>query len=335
MSRIGKKPVDFGADVKVSSNGDILTFVKGKLSEPAEIRVQGNVETDKDVLVNAEMSGIITSINVKAGQKVCQGTVIATVDAAILASNIQEIETQLDYAKYMLSKQTELNSKGVGSEFELETAKNQVKSLESKMKSLNTQKGKASIRAPFSGIIDQVFAKKGQMAGPQSPIVRLVNNNNVDIVANISEKHLINIRVGTPIKVSFPNYNDTVIDLKINTIGNFIEPTNRTFRIMSSIDNNKLLIPNMLAEIRITDLKVDNGLVIPSRSIQKDQDNLDFVYTAKEVKEKWIVSKVNIKVIKKYNGDTLIEPSEGIEAGTAVVAQGAKGITDKDIVRIK
>ena len=31
MSRIGKKPVDFGADIKVSSNGDVLTFVKGKI----------------------------------------------------------------------------------------------------------------------------------------------------------------------------------------------------------------------------------------------------------------------------------------------------------------
>jgi len=41
MSRIGKKPVDFGADVKVSANGDILTFAKGKLS--VDLDTKGNV----------------------------------------------------------------------------------------------------------------------------------------------------------------------------------------------------------------------------------------------------------------------------------------------------
>ncbi len=41
MSRIGKKPVDFGTDVKVSSNGDILTFAKGKNS--VDLDTKGNV----------------------------------------------------------------------------------------------------------------------------------------------------------------------------------------------------------------------------------------------------------------------------------------------------
>ena len=41
MSRIGKKPVEFAADIKVSSNGDILTFVKGKTS--VDLDTKGNV----------------------------------------------------------------------------------------------------------------------------------------------------------------------------------------------------------------------------------------------------------------------------------------------------
>ena len=69
---------------------EIKTFVH-------EIRVQGNVETDRDILLNAEMGGLITSINVKEGQKVSKGTVIATIDASILASNLVELQTQLEY----------------------------------------------------------------------------------------------------------------------------------------------------------------------------------------------------------------------------------------------
>ena len=56
MSRIGKKPVDFGADVKVSSNGDILTFAKGKNS--VDLDTKGNVDfaIDGNILTFASKS---------------------------------------------------------------------------------------------------------------------------------------------------------------------------------------------------------------------------------------------------------------------------------------
>lgn len=301
-----------------------------------EIIVQGNVETDKEVTLSSEMGGLITSINVKEGQKVSKGQVIARIDASILSSNMQELSTQLEYAEYMLEKQVELNKRGVGSEFDLEAAKSQVNSLKASMGSLSTQQGKAVIRAPFSGTIDQVFARQGQMAGPSSPVVRLVNNKSVDIVASISEKHLLNVKVGTPIKVSFPNFGDTVINLEVTNVGNYIEPTNRTFRIMSTIKNNKLLLPNMLAELRISDLEVEDGLVIPSQSILKDQDNNDFVYlAAKNDEGKYVVSELNITVIKKFNGNALIEASSKIKKGQLIVVEGAKGISTGITVRTK
>ena len=292
-----------------------------------KIRVQGNVETDQDVLLSAEMGGLITSVNVKEGQKVAKGTIIATVDASVLASNKVELETQLEYAEYMLEKQKELNKRGVGSEFDLETAKNQVKALEKKIASLSTQQGKAVIRAPFSGVIDQVYAVKGQMAGPQSPVVRLVNNDVVDIVATISEKHFASVKEGTDMVVTFPNYSDTVINLKIDNVGNYIEPTNRTFRIKSTIKENNFFLPNMLAEINITDMDVENGTVIPSVSILKDQNNNDYVFRIVMEKGKPVARKVIVKVIERYEGNTLIEDGT-LKPGDEVVVKGARGISD-------
>jgi RND family efflux transporter MFP subunit len=295
-----------------------------------EIKVQGNVETDQDILLNAEMGGLITSINVKEGQKVSKGTLIATIDASIMASNMVELQTQLEYAKYVLEKQEKLREKGVGTEFNYEAAKNQVASLETKMNSLSTQKGKANIKAPFSGVIDQVFARNGQMAGQQSPIVRLVNNSKVDIVASISEKHLSKVKVGTPIRVTFPNYEGHSVELTITNVGNYIEPTNRTFRIVASVDKNELLLPNMLAEIHITDVSVDNGMVIPSECIQQDQDNNAFVY----ILDGKTVKRVKVIVISSFEGNTLIETNAALK-DKQVVTKGAKGVVEGPEVRVK
>lgn len=300
------------------------------------INAQGNVETDQDILLTAEMGGLITKVNVKSGDRVAAGQTLVLLDAALINSGAQEIETQLEYAEYMLKKQEELKSKGVGSEFDYETARNAVKSLRAKLNSLNTQRGKSAIKAPFSGIIDVVYAKQGQMAGPQSPLLRLVNNSNVEITASISEKHLSKIKVGTLIEVSFPNFNNTILNLKVNTVGNFIEPTNRTFRIAAKVSGNKELLPNMLAELRITDFTVENGLVIPAKSILKSQDNSDYVWVAlPSSKGNFKVQKIAVELIENQDGEALIKDNAAIMNGTKIIVEGARGITEKDQVRIK
>ncbi len=300
------------------------------------INAQGNVETDQDILLTAELGGLITKVNVKSGDRVASGQTLVLLDAALANSGAQEIETQLEYAEYMFKKQVDLKSKGVGSEFDYETARNGVKSLRARLNSLNTQRGKAIIKAPFSGLIDLVYAKQGQMAGPQTPLLRLVNNSNVEISASISEKYFNRVKVGTPIEVTFPNFSDTVLYLKVKTIGNFIEPTNRTFRISAIVKGNKDLLPNMLADISITDFFIEKGLVIPTKCILKSQDNGDFVWVAiLSSKGNYKVKKVPVELLSNQNGFALIKDNSSIKNGTKVIVDGARGITEKDQVRIK
>lgn len=323
-----KDGIEEGSKAKVEVAEVLETSFEHRIS------VQGNVETDEDVMLTAEMGGLITSVRVKEGQTVNKGTIIATVDASVLSANMQELKTQLEFAEYMLEKQEELNKRGVGSEFELENAKNQVNSLKASMASLSTQQGKAVIRAPFKGVIDQVYAVKGQMAGPSAPVVRLVNNKEVDIVATISEKHFKSVKEGTEMIVTLPNYSDTVLNLKIETVGSYIEPTNRTFRIKSTIKNNDFLLPNMLAEIDITDLSVDNGIVIPAPAILIDQESNDYVYIVKK-DDKGVqkASKVKVTVIERYEGKALIKDG-ALKAGDTVVVKGARGIGNGTEIQI-
>jgi membrane fusion protein, multidrug efflux system len=301
-----------------------------------KIQVQGNVETDRDVVFNAEMGGTITRVHVQEGQRVSAGQVLVSLDASILSSNANEIKTQLGYAEYMLSKQEELKNRGLGTEFDYEAAKSQVNALKSRMASVNTQRGKSSIVASFSGVVNRVYAREGQVVGPQNPLVRVVDNGEVSITADVSEKHYSAIKVGTQLEVTFPNYSDTVIFIPVNTVSQFIEPVNRTFRILSKLNNNRSFLPNMLAEIAITDMEVENALVISSKGIIKDQNNQDFVYVAyKKNKDTYSIRKVMVEVISKYKQEAYIRVLSGdLAPGDLVITDGSKGITEKDKVRI-
>jgi hypothetical protein len=91
----------------------------------------------------------------------------------------------------------------------------------------------------------------------------------------------------------------------------------------------------MLAEVKITDLFVKDGLIIPSKAIMKSPDNIDFIFVAtKTEKGNYKVEEVNVEVIEKYNQEALIKDNKKISNSSLVVVEGGRGIASKDLVRI-
>ncbi|MAO31865.1 MAG: hypothetical protein CL824_00020 [Crocinitomicaceae bacterium] len=300
-----------------------------------EITAQGDLKCKKESFLNPEIGGLVSTIHVKEGDRVSAGQLLISIDTELLNLGLNELETQLEFAKFMLNKQSELKEKGLGTEMEYETSINQVATLNAKKRSISAQIKKASIIAPFAGVINKINTEKGQMIGPQVPVIHLINNSEMDLIAGVSEKHLKKIKPGTKIQVTFPNFTDTTLQLEVEQTGKNIHATNRTFEIKTSIKNNSIFLSNMLAEVSITDLFVPNGLVIPSNSIMKSPNNVDFVFIAiKKGNKKYSVKEVQIEVIEKYNGETLIKENPEITDQTMIVIEGARGISSKDIVRI-
>ena len=314
----------------------VQTAVVQKKSFTHKISIQGNIESTQDIMLNSELSGMIKEVTISSGKTVKKGDALVIMDAAILTANIEELNSQLEFAQYMLDKQVELFNQNLGSEFDKKSAANQVKSIESKLKTLTIQKSKMIVIAPFDGKVDQVYAKKGQLASPQMPLMRLVNTENTEVVASVSEKHFQNIKKGTEIKVNFPNYNIESVLTKASTIGSYIDPTNRTFTVRAKVANKVGLMPNMLAELEITDFKIDSGLVVPSASILKNAKSQDYLWVLKlDKKDTYKVQQIFIDKIMAYQGQSLIEDHDQISEGSLIIEGGARGIAKKDIVRIK
>lgn len=300
-----------------------------------QVEVPGTVETDQHALINAESSGVIQTIHVREGDYVSKGQTLVTIDSEILSSTMDELKTSLDLAEYMFEKQKELRDKGVGVEIEYEQAKNQKLALEQKIKTLSSQKGKTIVRAPFSGVVDDIMVNQGEMAAPQIPLLRIVNNSAVTVNATLSESLLGKVNVGTAVEMTFPSLNDTTIISAITIKGNYIDPTNRTFRIQIEIKNNKILLPNQFAEVKVTDFDRKDAVVINSESILQDTRNNNYVYRLVPADEagKYKVEKVLITVVKKFEGQACIEGE--VKQGDLLVVKGAKGITDTDLVTIQ
>ncbi len=295
---------------------------------------QGVVETNGNASLSAETPGRITSVKVKTGDRVVKGTVLAVIDGEIIAQNKKELENALSLAKDVFSRQEKLWKQNIGSEIEYITAKNNVESLELKIKTLDSQASKSYIRAPFSGVVDQVNVKLGQLASPGFPLIRMVSLNGAYIKAELSENHLKSVQKGQKVQIEFPS-----LDLKktssISRVGSFIDPNNRTFLVEVDLRDNLggKLRPNLLGYVWINDFALDSAIVIPSSVIQQDAEGNSFVYVTK-ASESGILraEKRTIEIGQTSNGNQLV--IAGLNSSDELILQGSRLIADNEKINI-
>ena len=296
------------------------------------IEIQGVVQADKNIEIRPEMGGTVTAIYVKEGQHVSAGQTLIQLDDIAIKNSIAELTTQLNLAKTTFDRQERLWNQKIGSEMQYLQAKAQKESLENNLASLKTQAKKMKISAPFSGIVDEVFPRIGELTSPQTPTVRLLNLDNVYIEADVTETYLPVVKIGTETILNFPSIGKEV-ESKIAQIGNYINPDNRSFKARINISNKDNTIkPNLLADLKIVDFKQE-GLVIPSTLVQKDQKGNNYVFTLKTENNENVVIKKLVTISKEYNNEVFI--TEGLEANDTLVDKGARIVKAGDIVKVK
>jgi RND family efflux transporter MFP subunit len=296
------------------------------------VEIQGTVNSDQSISVYPEMGGLIKNIYVKEGQRVKKGQTLVKFDSEVLQRTIKELDTNIELARTTYKKQKRLWDKKIGSEIQYLQAKTNLESLENKKASVKAQMDQTTIKAQFSGIIDQIFVKQGEMAIPGRPVLRLINLDNIYIEANVSEKYLRHIQKGTEANIYFPNLEKN-ISAKVSMIGNFINPANRTFRIVVNVKNkNHSIKPNQLAVIRLLDLK-KAGIVIPSNVILNAPDGSSYVYQVITVDGLNRTKKTPIKVGLSYQNETIVY--EGLNANALIIDKGSRSIQDNQEVKIE
>ena len=296
------------------------------------VEIQGTVNSDQSISLYPEMGGLIKRVYIKEGQRVKKGQTLVKFDSEVLQRSIKEVDTSIDLARITYNKQKKLWDKKIGSEMQYLRAKSNLESLHNKKSSLKAQIAQTSIKAPFSGVVDEVFIKQGEMSPSSMPSLRLINLDNIYIEANVSEKYLRHIQKGTEANIYFPNLEKNVSS-KVSMIGNFINPANRTFRIVVDIKNNNHSIkPNQLAVIKLLDVSKE-GVVIPSNVILNTPDGSSYVYEVVTVDGLSVTKKTPIEVGLSYNNETIIY--KGLTADALVVDKGSRSIQDNQEVKVK
>jgi RND family efflux transporter MFP subunit len=292
------------------------------------IEIQGSVNTKENILVQPEFQGTLISLTVKAGQRVSKGQILGRIDDAGLSQQVASLENQYALAKTTFERQKNLWDQKIGSEIQYLQAQTQMISAQRGVAQAKAQLAKTIIRAPFTGTIDEVFVEKGQVVAPsQQGLMRIVNLSNMYVSTSVPENYIGKLKVGTEVDVLLSSLGKTYKG-KVRQIGNFVNPSNRSFGIEVGVPNpENLLRPNQVANLKISDYINKNAIVVPTNVIQEDGSKNKFVFVVTNSNGKTGIAK---KVIVKpgQSSGNVTEILSGLSAEDIIVTEGANAVSE-------
>jgi len=293
------------------------------------VEVQGNVVTSEDPgMASSETGGRIEKLTVKEGDYVKKGALIAQINMESLKKSIAELDESLNLAETMFKRQDNLWKQKIGSEIQYLQAKSQVESLLKNKETLMYELSKSDVYAPSSGYVDLVMRKEGEIAGPGTPIVQILDTRSLKVVAAIPEIYLGTVKKGESVVLKFPALNQEQKG-RVTTISRSINSANRTFEVEASISSqNGLLKPNLLATMLVNDFAVENAIVVPDQLIMQDVSGDDYVMVLEGDKA---VKKL-VTLGRGYQNETII--TAGLNGEEVLLMKGARQVSDGDLVEV-
>tara|TARA_Y100000782_G_scaffold21297_1_gene22914 strand:+ start:1063 stop:2241 length:1179 start_codon:yes stop_codon:yes gene_type:complete len=297
--------------------------------------VQGNVDTDQNIVLYAEYTGVLTQLYVKEGQRVAKGQRLAKIDDGGLGSELARQEAQTALAKTTFERQKRLWDQKIGSEITYLEAKTNYEAMQAATNQLRSRVAKTVITAPFSGIVDNTMADQGQVVNAgQTGVLRLVNLSDMYVEASIPEAFLGKVNQGTEVKIRLASIGKTY-DGKIRQVGNFVSPDNRTFDVKISIPNpDSAIKPNLIATVMVNDYTAENAIVVPENVVQQNAMGNSITYVYEEQADGTAIAK-QVQIEEGYSDDQRVEITSGLEAGDRLIVEGVRSLRDGQAVELK
>merc|ERR1711916_401234 len=302
----------------------LITTITAKTEEFKHVlELQGNVTTKDLLVITPEYNGILTNVYVKEGQQVSKGQTLAKIDDGGLSQQLAQLKIQADLAKTTYERQKRLWDQNIGSEIQYLQAKSTYESQEEAVNQMQQQIAKTVVKAPFSGTIDDVITEQGSVvAAGASPLMRIVNLNNMYIETEVPERYVTDVL-------------NKKIDTKIRQAGDVINPANRTFKVEIEVPNkDKSIKPNLTAKLKINDYTNKEAILIPQSVISENAEGERYVYVVTNKNEKGIGNAKRVIIeTGKTQGD-VIEVLSGLETGAEIIKEGARSVRDGQSVEV-
>ncbi len=320
-------------DTTVAKKTSVTAVKSMKKDFKSFAEVQAAVRSEKSIMASSETGGRLVQMTWEEGQYIKKGDLVARLDLEAVDKQVAELEKRLELATTVYQRQKRLWEQNIGSEIQYLQAKNNMESLQKSIDAVKYQKTKAEVYSPASGVIDRVMINQGEMSGPGSPILMILNTNTIKVVAGVPEKYLKNVKRGDMVKINFPSIEEERT-ARVSLIGRTVNAANRTFEVEVVLSNpGGILKPNLLAMMMINDEIIKGAVMVPEELIRQDLSGNDYVFVVDETAEGQKAKKMIIKTSATSEGFAVVE--EGLQGEELIIAKGGRGLSEGQLVEVE
>ncbi|MBW6516639.1 MAG: efflux RND transporter periplasmic adaptor subunit [Candidatus Cloacimonetes bacterium] len=304
------------------------------------LRITGKLEGITDIVMLSETSGQVLSLSKSLGDWIEKGEEIGKLDNEVVRIRLEQARAALNSANAAMEtarmnydSTSRLFENGSASQAEYQQAlfafqgavaqrDGAAAALESAQKAFEN----SQLIAPVSGYISSLPLQVGEMIFPNSPIAGIVNHQQLLLKGGIGENHILNVRTGQPVIVS---YRDKEYPARVRGVG-VKALSGATYPIEIILDNVRgELLPGMVVNAMIQTNQYQDVFYTETGFIHSSYDDL-YVYT---VNDSARAERTYVKVGSRVNEFTIIE--EGLEVGMKLVVEGMDSLEDGVVVNVR
>ena len=286
----------------------------------------GTVRASRSTVLSCRYSGNLVSLNVSQGQHVSKGDTVAVVNSQSVISMRDMALATLDQAEDGYERARTVHESGSMADVKWVEVQTQLAKAEASAAAARKAYEDCTVKAPYSGVIGEVYVDEGVELNVSEPIVRLMDISSLEIGFSVPESEMGDISEGMAVTVVVPALGDRQFGGRIAVRGVSASVLSHSYSC-TLVPDGKVegLLPGMVCKVRTG--KGVPGITVPASVVMTGMDG-KYVWTVKDGK----AAKSQI-VTGGFAGNGVVVTS-GLEPGDVVIVEGAHKVSTGMPVKI-
>lgn len=305
------------------------------------VATTGQVRSEAVAALKGETAGTVDEVLVRPGSRVSKGQPIVRLDPRPFDLAVREAEAALAEANIKFQGNLASDSILLGPGQEGERKKNAlalsgVPAAEVRLERARLDQERATITAPFDGVVDRVSIAAGERLSPGQDVATIVDVTHLRVEAQVLEHDLPYVKPGGEALISTPATQGAPVRGRITAVLPLVDSTSRAGRVVVSVAPTHALAlqPGMYADLRLEATRLPNRMLVPARSVI-ERDGRPLVFVVKDGRAQWTYI-----LPGRSNGnetEVLPDSSSGqipVQPGDVVLVEGHLTLTHDAPVRV-
>jgi membrane fusion protein (multidrug efflux system) len=290
----------------------------------------GSLVAVHDVMLGAELPGLIREVDFDSGKTVKRGAVLVRLDTTNEEAQLASAVADAELAKATLERARVLRKGGANTPVDLEVAEARAKQTQALVANIHATITKKTIRAPFDGRVAMKQVERGQVVSPGTPIATLQSVDPIFAEFSLPQQALADLKTGQTATMRVDSFPGKTWQGTISAVNSEIDSATRNIRVRATFSNKDgILRPGLFVNVDVSAADVRQVLLIPATAVvYAPYGDSVFVLSQKAGEPKKagdqpaLVAEPRFVRLGERRGD-LVAVVSGLTEGETVVSNGA------------